>query len=464
MLIELFKPIVRYTYYPIMDNDAIREMIQHIRASLEDAQRRAKEDEDDSDDNEPAKTVPKGKSSRLTVQVSDIARAVITRKQYGMCMNADMCSDWIDSKPVIGNSRAAPDVLIVQKHAHGRSGDANKSFLAWVFDNPRLMFTQNHGEDCACYMFGLMPHDNNKDATDEIFHLWSKHCSFKPKWTPQHIIFDQADTKVILLRQYVTFDTAVKTWPNVYKVEPDRTSIRMYVNEAMMYQYLLDMWFMDGVQDLRSVITGSKFALGCKADIISTMVKDSVKMCGEIATKHQHVCKCEVQDDVVRMKITPVDDDKLVAHVKAAYPNLQGVKVKYQWTNPYKDEYVDMMTKHHMCEIKLHEDVFRYKPRYKYAKGKKCVPFNPAEISPLSCLREVESRVYGSEVRKWGYSDIETCLRLCHRHLPVWIPREIWNGIVRLALYYHAGTVLSKIFKLPKLDMTFEKIITMSRP
>lgn len=235
----------------------------------------------------------------------------------------------------------------------------------------------------------------------------------------------------------------------------------MHMNEAMLYQHIMDVWFVDGAQDTRCIVTGDKFAL-VPRDTQKRMMTSAKTQVEELANKYKYSHDVSMDKQLLQVKLHPVDKKVIIKRIQKAYPELRDIAIKFTWQCPKKDEFERILTSHHMNNVRPHTWI--YHPTYKQPKSIERVPFNPAPTSPRTCLNPVGEYVYGSEVHKWGYHNIETCLRLCHRHLPVWIPREIWNGIIRLALYYHAGEVLSKIFKLPTLDITFEKIITMSRP
>lgn len=434
-----------------MNEDRVHAMIEAIRARM------LRGDDESSSEQEDGVMYEE-------LQISEVARAVLTRHQYGCVLTAESCHDWLKSVPMHGNVKVTFDILPVQRAREGSTGDIDGGFAEWMHANPRLLLSQNNSVDRSCCMFALMPPPGadatNIDATDEILSMWMLKCDVKPKWTPQHICIHGTNIKILLLRKYITFDEAVRTLPSVYRVEGER--IRMHMHESMLYQHMMDVWFIDGSMDTRSVVSSSKFALGCVRTVNKDMTARAKTQIEELAKKYKYVCMLKQKEDSqLIVKIEPVAKEEIIRRVKKAYPELQDIVVKYKWNNPHADEFNKVLQSCHMRNTGQY--TWMHRARYKYKSSYSIVPFNPTELSPLTCLNPVGAYTHGSIVRKYGYSKIETCLRLIHLRLHVFIPRAVWNGIIRLALYYHAGTVLEKLLKLPPCDVTFEKIALQAR-
>ena len=429
-----------------------------LRAMLRDTLARLHVRDSDSDSDEAEEVTYE------TLQLSEVARAICTRRQYGCVLTAEDCRDWLASAPMHGNVKVTFDILPVQRAHPGSTGDIDGGFSLWMFENPRLLLTQNNTDDKSCCMFALMPPDGvdaNADATDEILSMWMRKCDIEPTWTPQHIrISSNTSMKILLLRRYITFDEAVRTLPSVYRVEGDL--IRMHMHESMLYQHMLDIWFIDGTVDTSSIVSSSKFALGCPRGTNISMALRAKNQVEELAKQHNYVSIVKhKKDSQLIVKINPVAKEDIIRRIKKAYPMLRDIDIKYNWDCPHRDEFNKLLFSCHMRKVDTHK--WMHRARYKYASSHDRVPFNPVELSPLTCLNQAGEYVYGSVVRRYGYADIETCLRLIHLRLQVFIPRAVWNGIIRLALYYHAGMVLEKLLRLPPTPHTFEKMALLPK-
>lgn len=123
------------------------------------------------------------------LKLSDVARAIMVRRQYGCVLSAENCNEWLDSKPMHDNIRVAFDLLQIRKSGDGIIGDIPDAFINWMVDNPRLLLTCSSRLGRVRCMFALMPskgiHDH--DATDEILDMWKQKCDVEPTYTGAHI-------------------------------------------------------------------------------------------------------------------------------------------------------------------------------------------------------------------------------------------------------------------------------------
>jgi hypothetical protein len=396
----------------------------------------------------------------MEVTDSDIARAIITRHRYGCEINRDHASRWLESEPQRAYHRVGDLMRVCTRALGGISESLELSVGRMMWDEPRILATQstNRNGD-MCVTIALMPQaDTHADATDEILGIWNI-CGAEGaelSWTPSHIYARVNDDQtVIMVRSYITHADAVHRWPHVYRVDTSG-DITVTTHESALMRWLLDSWYLDGQFDHCTVIAGTKFALTRMKDMqpaidsVIREVKKIVRARGLVVKIDEHENTC------IQIHVRPVPTHALMQLITAHYPTLTNVRIRYDWTCPIDAEIAEICERACMRKT-FGTNAWILTMPYEHKKSTERVPFDPRV--PVPTLHGLE---FESPMRKWGYAAMETCLRLIHKRAPVsMLPKVVWNGIVRLALYRHAGMILLQVFDSLPCDVTFQHITTV---
>ena len=377
---------------------------------------------------------------------SEFLSACVVRARYGPAISDDIVRVWSDTKPMVSNVPIKPDMLVVQQNARAHIMGVPDEFHDLIMANHRLMVCVNICGTRGAYMLGLMPRDEcvDVDATEEILAIWKGQSDAKVAWTPTHAIICVGRAKVILVRRYITKQRAIETWPNVYSLVDG--VVKCMCHEGAVYQYLADTWLMDGKMDLRGIVCGRVIVPGLPAEYCTKMMERATERIRAISKGM--VCNIGRNSNSMMVFIRPVDQDVLAQIIREKYPDFTDIEVNYSWTNPQQDQIDTIMEECQM--MKISDDRWVFRPRYKHRKR--------ADIMPLGAYSS--PRDVGSQMWTVGWPELETCIRLLRFRLCPVIPRDVWNGIVRLSLYYHAGAILSRLFKTFPQDTTFQYVTT----
>jgi hypothetical protein len=403
---------------------------------------------DESDEHSHDGSSDDDPSDHPTIPVSTILRAAATLRKYGPVLTLKEMQAWAHTDPH-RHVKIASDLLAVQLYDSAMGCRVMTALLQFATGD--IIASANTGPRQACVMFAIVDSASSdaNDATAEIISRWQAFvggpCDLK--YTSMYAIAafhaDNASIKILLRRQRITRERAIRTWPSV------ETTTTFHVSLGALLEYSLDVWGLGPDTETRSVVSGHKYAWGCTVDDVD----EQARACAEELRKCAQANKFHVQlkQHDRRMIFTPqpVDPIKIrEAIIACAGGELQDLQVSYHWTPPIEisREIHAIMTKYQMRMVAPSHYICL--PRYKEPKSDTpaCAPWQGlhknATWSPRWC----------------GFADVEHAARLLRLRLQPVIPKVVWNGIVRLVLYYHAIWAVSPAVMLPQ-ETTFQDII-----